>query len=282
LQSVSAAGTGGKEAMTALGKILKRRVLLTFLAVIAPVCSIGWVLGAGFNEHDARGTKSDLDKKNVWVLDFRFKAPRLIKVDIPGRGTRICWYLWYQVINNPPPQGSGSKEPVTFAPDFELVTQDTDNPAVYDDEILPKVQDAINKIENPSGADYLMAKNSVTIAATPIPPSKPDAFPTAITGVAIWDGTSADPKNRDPKKKDLADSNRYSIFVSGLSNGWVLTDPPSGQKNAQPVVRRKTLQLNFKRLGDRFLMDSREISYVPPAEWLYRASSILIKNQEKK
>jgi hypothetical protein len=215
------------------------------------------VLGAGFNEHDARATKSDLDKKNVWVLDFRFKAPRLIKVDIPGRGTRICWYLWYQVINNPPPQGSGSREPVTFIPDFELVTQDTDHPAVYHDEILPKVQDAINKIENPSGADYLVAKNSVTIAATPIPASKPDAFPTAITGVAIWDGTSGDPKARDAKKKDLADSNRYSIFVSGLSNGWVLTDPPNGQKNAQPVVRRKTLQLNFKRLGDRFLMDSR-------------------------
>jgi hypothetical protein len=268
--------------MKGIGKMVRRRYVLALLAVLAPICSLGLVLGAGFNEHEAKAVKSDLDKKNVWVLDFRFKAPRLIKVDIPGRGTRICWYLWYQVINNPPPLGSGSKEPITFIPDFELVTQDSDNPAVYHDEILPKAQDAINKIENPSGADYLMAKNSVTIANTPIPPSKPDAYPIAVTGVAIWDGTPADIKNRDPKKKDLADSNRYSIFVSGLSNGWVKTDPPNGAKKGAEIIRRKTLQLNFKRLGDRFLMDPREISYVPPAEWIYRASSLRVDGPEKK
>jgi len=33
------------------------------------------------------------------VLDFRFKAPRLLTVDIPGRGRKICWYMWYQVVN---------------------------------------------------------------------------------------------------------------------------------------------------------------------------------------
>jgi hypothetical protein len=248
---------------------------LAGLLVLAGALSVGLVVAAGpYNEFEAKSMKTDLDKANVWVLDFRFKAPRLIKVDVPGRGTRICWYLWYQVINNPPPLGNGSKEPVYFIPDFELVTQDTDNPGVYHDEILPKVQDAINKIENPSGADYLMAKNSVTIANTPIPPSKPDAHPLAVTGVAIWDGTAADPKKRDPRKKDLSDSGRYSVFVSGLSNGWVITDPGNPQKGEPPMVRRKTLQLNFKRLGSRFLMDSREISFIPPAEWMYRASSL--------
>ncbi len=262
--------------------MLRRRYALALLAVLAPTLSLGLVFGAGgFNEHEAKALKSDLDKSNVWVLDFRFKAPRLIKVDIPGRGTRICWYLWYQVINNPPPIGSGSKEPVTFIPDFELVTQDTDNPGIYHDEVLPKVQDAINKIENPSGADYLMAKNSVTIANTLIPPSKPDAYPIAVTGVAIWDGTPADPKERDPKKKDLSDSSRYSIFVSGLSNGWVITDAPGGKKGDAPVVRRKTLQLNFKRTGDRFSMDSREISFLPPAEWMYRSSTLQIPDDPK-
>lgn len=260
--------------MKGIGRMLKRRCVLALLLLLTPVLSLGVVLGANFNEHEAKALKSDLDKPNVWVLDFRFKAPRLIKVDIPGRGTRICWYLWYQVINRPAPLGSGSKEPVTFIPDFELVTRDSDNPGVYSDEVLPKVQDAINKIENPSGADYLMAKNSVTIASTPIPPSKLDAYPIAVTGVAIWDGTPADPKKRDPKKKDLADSNRYSIFISGLSNGWVITD--AGKKGELPVVRRKTLQLNFKRLGDRFLMDSREISFEPPAEWIYRASTLQV------
>jgi hypothetical protein len=264
-----------------ISRLLRRRYLWALALLVAPVLSLGLVFGAGpFNEHEAKGTKSDLDKENVWVLDFRFKAPRLIKVDIPGRGTRICWYMWYQVINNPPPLGKGSKQPVTFIPDFELVTQDDDNPAVYHDEVLPKVQDAINKLENPSGADYLMAKNSVTIASTPIPPSKPDAYPTAVTGVAIWDGIGADQTKRDPKKKDLADSRRYSIFVSGLSNGWVITDP--AKKGDLPVVRRKTLQLNFQRVGDRFLMDSREINFKPPAEWMYRASTLTIPETPKR
>jgi hypothetical protein len=267
--------------MNLTGHKLRRRYALALALLLAPMLSLGVVFGAGpFNEHEAKGLKSDLDKQNVWVLDFRFKAPRLIKVDIPGRGTRICWYLWYQVINNPPPMGKGSKEPVTFIPDFELVTQDDDNPGVYHDEILPKVQDAINRIENPSGADYLMAKNSVTIANTPIPPSKEDAFPVAITGVAIWDGTPADPSKRDPKKKDLSNSRRYSIFVSGLSNGWVIIDP--AKKGDPKVVRRKTLQLNFKRVGGQFLMDSREISFIPPAEWMYRASSLKVSPAPKK
>jgi hypothetical protein len=266
--------------MKGIRKMFKRRTIGALLAVLLPIFSMSLVLGAGqHNEFEVKTPKPDpakptLDKPNVWSLDFRFKAPRLIKVDIPGRGTRICWYLWYQVINNPPPLGRGSEKAVTFIPDFELVTQDDDNPRVYHDEILPKVQEAINRIENPSRADYLEAKNSVTIAEKPIPPSKPDAYPIAVTGVAIWDGTPADPKKRNPKKKDLADSSRYTIFVNGLSNGWVITDPPPGKKDAKPVVRRKTLQMNFKRTGAGFPMDARDISFQAPAEWLYRASTI--------
>ena len=267
--------------MRGLNKMLRRRNIVALLGLLLPVLSISLVLGAdNFNQVEVK-TKVDPDKPplekgkgNIYVLDFRFKAPRLIKVDIPGRGTRICWYLWYQVINNPPPLGRGSKDSVTFIPRFELVTQDDDNPRVFHDEVLPKVQEAVNRIENPSTADYLEAKNSVTISATPIPPSKPDAYPIAVTGVAIWDASPADPKKRDSKKKDLSDANRFSIFVSGLSNGWVITDPPPGKKDAKPVVRRKTLQLNFKRIGDRFNMDSRDISFVPPAEWMYRASTL--------
>src|SRR5262249_6336227 len=126
----------------------------------------------------------------------------------------------------------------------------------------------------------LMAKNSVTISNQPIPVSKADAYPVAVTGVAIWDGTNADPKKRDGKKKDLADSNRFSIFVSGLSNGWVLTDPPGGKGDDLPVVRRKTLRLEFKRRGDRFLLDARDISFQPPAEWIYRASTLKLPKED--
>ncbi|MDW8265987.1 MAG: hypothetical protein RMJ52_11730 [Gemmataceae bacterium] len=195
-----------------------------------------------FNEREARRQTNVQDKEDVWVLDFRFKDPRMVTVDIPGRGRRIVWYLWYQVINN-------TGEPRYFTPDFELVTHD--KPNVYHDQVLPKAQEVIRRIEDPTG--YLDIKNSVTIRAQPIPVSKPDAAPRAVTGVAMWDDV-------DPE------THQFSIFVTGLSNGWSVDD--------KDVVRRKTLQLNFRRLGDRYSMDSRDIRFVPPTEWLYRASSI--------
>jgi len=201
------------------------------------------------NVQDPDDIKSPNSK--VWVLDFKFKDPRLIKVDIPGRGQKVCWYLWYQVINNTP-------QPHTFIPDFELVTHDRNT--VHHDQILPKVQDAIRQVEDPS--DYLKIKNSVTMTATPIPPSRKDADPRAVTGVAIWDDV-------DP------DANYYSIFVSGLSNGWALADDPE-KPGAKSIVRRKTLQLNFKRRGDRFLQKSEEIQFVPPAQWIYRGSALSV------
>jgi hypothetical protein len=249
----------------------RRRFALALLAGTALVLSLGLFEAVGqtttFNEREVKSEKTDKDDEqlDVWSLDFRFKDPRLIKVNIPGRGTRICWYMWYQVINR-------TKEPRLFIPDFELVT--TDYPGVYHDEILPSVQDAIRKLEDPSG--YQDIKNSVTIAAQPIPVSRPEgqAFPRVVTGVAIWDGSSADPAQRDRSRRDLADSTRFSIYISGLSNGWVLVDPIVSGKNEAPVVRRKTLKLNFQRLGTRDSLDSREIQFVPPAEWMYRASTI--------
>jgi hypothetical protein len=182
----------------------------------------------------------------VWVLDFKFKDPRVIKVDVPGRGQRVCWYLWYQVTNF-------TKQPRVLVPEFEFVTHDQNT--IHHDQILPKVQEAIRRVEDPS--DYLKIKNSVTIATEPIPPSKPNA-PRPVTGVAIWDDV-------DP------DANVYSIFVSGLSNGWAVTDPipPS----TRPVVRRKTLQLDFKRLGDRYLHRSDEVRFLR-SQWIYRGSQI--------
>ncbi len=51
-------------------------------------------------------------------------------------------------------------------------------------------------------------------------------------------------------------------------------DPLTAGKSDQQVIRRKTLQLNFKRVGDRFNLDSRDITFEPPAEWVYRASQL--------
>src|SRR5258708_7333545 len=111
-----------------------------------------------FNEREIKTQKSALDKADVWAMDFRFKDPRMIVVNYPGRGTRVFWYLWYQVINR-------DGKPHKFQPTFELVT--LDNPAVYNDEVLPAVVDAIRKVEDPTG--YQKIQNSVTIAGKDIP-----------------------------------------------------------------------------------------------------------------
>jgi hypothetical protein len=167
-------------------------------------------------------------------------------------------------------------QPRTFIPDFELVTHDSH--MTYPDQILPAAQEAIQKIEDPTG--FYKIKNSVTIAAEPIPVSQPKAAPRAVTGVAIWvDPNEPSPdeneaaRKRKAKLPRLADSNRYSIFVTGLSNGWAETDsiPPGKER----IVRRKTLQLSFKRLGDQFNMKSEDIRF-ERSEWLYRGSRLKI------
>ena len=222
------------------------------------------------NVEDKTENVHDPDSK-IWVLDFRFRSPRLITVDIPGKGKRVCWYLWYQVINR-------TGEPRTFIPDFELSTLDTK--MVYRDQILPAVQEAISKIEDPTG--FYKIKNSVTIAAEPIPPTLPKSAPKAVTGVAIWiDPNEPNPtddaatKKTKEKMPKLADSNRYDIFVAGLSNGWSMSDPIP--PDTKPIIRRKTLQLSFRRLGDKYLMKSEAIKFQPPVDWPYRASSLDLK-----
>jgi len=202
------------------------------------------------NEYEAKAQLNVQDKGNVWVLKFRFYAPRLITVDIPGRGRKLCWYMLYHVSN------PDTKEPHRFIPDFELVTNDLGRRTVSPDQVLPAVQKAVQQIEDPAG--HLDIQNSVTIAAKPIPPSKPDAVPRYVSGVAIW--VIGDGKNEvNPA------TNQFSIFVTGLSNGWSVDD--------KEVIRRKTLRLNFRRLGDRNNQDGRDIRFIDSG-WDYLSSNI--------
>jgi hypothetical protein len=222
----------------------------------------------GVNVEDAFIKKTG----DFWVLDFKFKSPRLINVNIPGKGERTVWYLWYQVINY-------SSEPRTFVPDFELVTHDKG--MAYPDQILPAAMDAIRKIEDPHG--FYNLKNTVTIAKNPIPVSSLTVDPKPVTGIVTWidpnlpePGDDAATIKRKKARPKLADSNRYSIFVAGLSNGFRLTDdiPPNPKKQ---IVSRKTLQLTFQRLGDSKSMRSDLIRFKPPATWIYRSSKVMLE-----
>jgi hypothetical protein len=204
--------------------------------------------GGGFNEIPAPPKVNVQDPEDVWVLDFKFKAPRVLNVDVPGRGKKNVLYLWYQVSNK-------TGQPRTFIPEFDLVARTPDGAtATFTDQVLPKVQAEIAKLEDPTG--FLNIRNSVTIAAQPIPATKPDSNPALITGVAIW-----------PDVFDKVPSTTgFSVFVSGLSNGWSADD--------QGQVRRKTLQLNFRRYTDARHQDSDSIRFVTPHEWIYRSTPV--------
>ena len=182
----------------------------------------------------------------VWVLHLKFKDPRFIKVKVPGKGERLCMYVWYQVYNF-------TGEPRLFIPSFELKSDSSDT--VYPDQILPAVEQAIIRQEDPSGLDNI--RNSVTISQEQIPLSKPDRL-RPVTGVAIWD--------------EIPQAGRYTLYVTGLSNGWsIVTLDQAGKEN---VVRRKTLQVDFRRVGNT---DRIEMASTP--RWIYRGG--LLKGFER-
>src|SRR5262245_16143711 len=116
------------------------------------------------NERDAPPRINPQDKEDLWTLDFKFKDPRTIVVDIPGRGKTTVYYLWYQVSNR-------TNTPRFFQPSFELVTLEP-RLTTQNDEVIPSAEEAIRKVEDPSGHQKI--KNSVTIGKEPIPASKPD------------------------------------------------------------------------------------------------------------
>jgi hypothetical protein len=87
-----------------------------------------------------------------------------------------------------------------------------------------------------------------------IPPSTKPDVDDAVYGVAVWD------------KWDYK-SDRYSIYVRGLSDGYKETPAASGGK---PTVKYKTLKIDFIRRGDDRNVHEKEIELNdPPYEWVY-------------
>ena len=102
-----------------------RHTRRAFGAILATALSgaIGGPLSAQDQpgERKVEPQKLPLDRNDVWTLHFRYKPPRIMTVegfDAKGNPAKqIVWYMWYQVYNR-------SGEPVTFVPEFELVTKD--------------------------------------------------------------------------------------------------------------------------------------------------------------
>jgi hypothetical protein len=179
------------------------------------------------------------DKEGIWVLDFAFKPLRIKTVEIPGKGRRQIHYLYYKVVNR-------TGKPRMLVPQFIMVNEDGQK---FEDNVVPQAIPLIQTREDAT-IPILGAVNIMGV----IPPSTKPDVDDAVFGVATWE-------KWDPK------SDRFSIYVRGLSDGYKETPNPSGGK---PSVRYKTLRIDFIRRGDHLNLNEKEIQLSdPPYEWVY-------------
>ena len=203
-------------------------------------------------------------KHNVWGLTFTFKPIRFIRVPGADGKERLVWYMIYHVKNGPTkyfvddPNSEKREdviaEPVTepflFLPRFILESHDVKQ--TYDERILPDVVAAIRNRED---------KNRpllTTVQMTgEIPPSTETAD-RSVWGVATWEGV-------DPR------TDRFTIFVHGLTNAYKWEDAPGVYKKGDPLAKGRTylyqvLKLNFWRPSDTRFEHEDEIRFGIPGD----------------
>lgn len=193
------------------------------------------------------------DKGGIWTLHFRYKSPRIVTVDVPGKGKKPVWYMPFQVYNR-------TENPQLITPMFELVTKDLNT--THKDEPQPAILKQLQKLEDP--AEVLNFKSTVEMSKDKIPLTKPDSFPRYVSGIAIW----TDVAERAGK------TNRFSVYVSGLSDGLV-TEPTA---DGGQLVKTKTLQLDFFKPTDEINPRTGDIKPednggLGGERWIYRAAS---------
>jgi hypothetical protein len=159
-----------------------------------------------------------------WELQFDHSTPKRIVVETPGAATPSAyWYMTYTVTNKT------DKEQV-FLPHFELLTR-TGDVIRSDFNISQKVFDAIKLRE---GMQFL---EPFTKVGGEIRLGEDEAK----DGVCIW-------------KEPDARMGNFTIFVAGLSGEAVQMKDDSGQPmkdaDGNPIILRKTLQLNYLIRGD--------------------------------
>lgn len=193
----------------------------------------------GFNQVSVDATALPRDKGGIWILEFTFKPIRIQTVEVPGKGRRQVYYMWYKLVNR-------TGEPRLFVPQFTIVTNTGQKLADT------AIEQAIPLIQTREGGMPLLS--TVDVVGM-VPPSTKEKVDDAVYGVAIWDGI-------DPK------ADKISVYVSGLSNGFKVEAPKQG--TAEPTTKHKTVRIDFFRRGDEFNIDEKEIQLAdPPFEWIY-------------
>ena len=179
------------------------------------------------------------DKEGIWVLEFAYRPLRIQTVEIPGKGRRAVYYLYYKVVNR-------TGAPRTFVPQFIMVNERGQR---FEDAVVPQAVPVIEGREDPT----IPLRGAVDIMGV-IPPSEKQGVDDAVFGVAVWD-----------EWDNTAD--RFSIYVRGLSDGYKEISNPEG---GEPIVKYKTLRLDFIRRGDEFNISEKAIEPGdPPYDWVY-------------
>jgi len=203
----------------------------------------------------ARGRDRE-SSREIWCLEFAFKPPRTIEIDVPSSAEKMqrkrVWYLVYRVRNvggrravidagNPLNRGTEPFErAVRFLPQFVLESREPVTPdegavayRAYLDRVVPSALPAIQRRENPPRPMF----DSAAMAAEELQPGE------ERWGVAVWEGV-------DPR------IDFFSIYVRGLTNAirWrqragavVAPDAVPGAGMEQTL---QALRLDFWRPGD--------------------------------
>jgi len=194
--------------------------------------------------------------RDIWCLEFAFKPPRLIDVDVPTRELRMqrkrLWYLVYRVRNisgrrtvidksDPSDRKTEPVEmPVRFVPHFVLESMEGLTEAEgetayrgYLDRVIPSAMGPIRRREDPSREFF----DSASMAASDIPPGE------ERWGVAVWEDI-------DPRL------DFFSISIRGLTNAirWREQRGAKFAGNLPPGAEMEhaleSLRLDFWRPGD--------------------------------
>jgi hypothetical protein len=200
---------------------------------------------------------------DLWVMDVYFKPMRQIAIELtdPKTGqkqSKYVWYVVYRAVNRKLPEIVADNPPVNeldppvlpqkFVPSFSLMTTDTAEPKVYEDKVWPEALAIIARRER------LPLLNSVSAVQTVPAPAAPGSNEEkAIYGVAMF--TDVNPE-----------ADRYTVFLTGFSNGVRKIDAPDGSKG----IQHKTIVTKYWRPGDQFDQREPEIRLDGDPQWIYR------------
>ncbi|TWU33715.1 hypothetical protein [Novipirellula artificiosorum] len=199
-------------------------------------------------------------RREIYCLEFSFKPLRQILTDVPrpdGRMQRkLVWYMVFRIRYRggdlrPAADEVGGKdvyeriESVSYQsrrvfPMLVLNNRISGNR--YTDRILPTVKQKIAIREQITAPLY----NTVEISRVEIPKSSDTAAP-GVWGVATWEDV-------DP------DLDFFSVDVFGLTNAF-----EQDGEGADAPYRKKALQLNFFRPGDKIQQIKDTIRFGVPA-----------------